>query len=285
MAFRTVAAFSFFVLIAGCAHFGPDEQGCWTDQCRAFELQRKALDERQRAEQAEKDKQERVRMAIENRKAECTAALKSSAVAPADKWECEKWLDDVERTERRARWEASGVTCIDRRIDERHIAVSCTLPARNGDADMVTGNEKMYQVAAFAALSAGKEFFVFAGRDHVDGSFSESRTPVQCEERNRGLRALAAGLAAMGPDATTNCTGFGNSTSCVTAVRQRPELPPPQYDCTGGEITKTLLSVSTTEYFELLSAQEAAARDNPQLPAFRRPFTASGIAKLFAGLP
>jgi len=287
MRFQLVLA-SIALGLSGCAHLGPDQQGCWTDECREFELRRaatekKKIEERKEGELAEKQRQkERAERA--DKIADCRATIQDQSAGPDARSECVRWLSEIERAEIQERWEASGVTCLDRRLDERHISVACDLPNRPGGPDMASGNEKMFQLAAFAALSAGKSFFIFTGREPVSGSFSESKSPVECEEKNRGLRALAAGLAAMGPDATSNCSTSMGNTYCETRVRQRPELPPPEFDCKGGDVTRTLLSAKTVEYFELLTAQEAAARDNPDLPAWRRPFSAASVSKVYSGL-
>jgi hypothetical protein len=238
---------------SGCAT--GDSNGCWTEECRV------------RATNAafERDRQQAPAPPTECEIAEANPATAAPAV--------------VQRC-RAARWQASRIACSDRRISTFTVEVTCSLPV---PADFSTSFEKSIQLAAFAALSAGRTGFVMSGDDLLQGQYEDSTTPVQCEQKNRALYALASGLRASQPSATTTCRpGFSGSVVCDT--HEQAPLPPPAIECTGGTATSRLVSIITHTRFELLTAEEAARAENPNLPAARQPWSAGLVAQAFAGL-
>jgi len=268
---------------------GRDADGCWTNHCRLVAARDKADKKRWQQEweaaAAVESQRRQERLAIAEKTTDCKWTVSDPASDPAVRDQCARWLEDLERVQRQARWTASGAVCVDRRTDERHVVVSCTLPNRSGEPDLLVGSEKVLQLAAFAALASGRTHFVSAGSDPIDGHFSDSATPVHCEEKHRFLHALGAGLTSMQPDATSDCTtGIGGGIHCETRVNPRTPPPPSKFTCTGGDVVSTLISVTTRDYFELLTGEEATARDNPNLPPARRPMAADGVAKVLSGL-
>ncbi|HVT07876.1 MAG TPA: hypothetical protein VHO67_10480 [Polyangia bacterium] len=174
------------------------------------------------------------------------------------------------------------------RLSENIVQVTCQLPVGPGAApDFYTATEKAIQHAAFATLAAGKSYFIGAGEDPVAARYRTSNVPVTCNVKNRGLYAAASLFAAAGSSSgvQTTCSTSGNTTNCSSSgsleTRPRPE---PQYECTGGETTSDLVGATTSDRYELLTPEEAAARNDPDLPPARRPFSARAIAQLFAGL-
>lgn len=127
---------------------------------------------------------------------------------------------------------------------------------------------------------------ILYGQEPITEAVQNSTTPVTCAQRHPALYALAAGLAAGQPDATTNCQRgvgfFSGQVNCTTNYR-RP-LPEPRFDCSGGEQVATPVSATTRDTYELLTDDEAKARNDPALPAMRRPWSARFIATVYAGL-
>jgi hypothetical protein len=221
-------------------------------------------------------------VAAEQRAAQYQAAVAACRAAEADP---KAPADYVARC-RAARWRDSGVMCFDEKLGERAVRITCTLSVLGRAPDFDTAYEKTVQHAAYAALSSGKTHMILVGQEPITEAVQNSTTPVTCKQRHPGLYALAAAANANQPDATTNCqrgvAWFSNQINCTT--RYREPMPPPRFDCTGGEQTSTPISFTTRDTYELLTADEAAQRNNPALPAGRRPWSAQFIAQTFAGL-
>jgi hypothetical protein len=224
-----------------------------------------------------------VRRQDEQREAEARAAAACRS-AEADPKADPKYVHQCVVT----RWAYSRIDCTDVRLSEKIVQVTCQLPIWPGlQPDFYTATEKAIQHAAYAALAAGKPYFIGAGADPVVGHYRNSTTPVTCDVKNRGLYAAAAVFASAGssPGVQTNCSTFGNMTNCNSTGSFAPRpIPQPQYECTGGQATSDLVGAGTSDRYELLTPEEAAARNDPDLPAGRRPFSARAIAQLFSGM-
>lgn len=214
----------------------------------------------------------------------CEEAVDDTSTTEERRHKCESWLAQ-EKEERRARWQASGVACFDHRTTERLIEVSCDIPVPpSGMPSFDVAFEKSQQLAAYAALSSGLTNTIVVGKDTLKGRLSTSTTPVECETESLGVFALRSyAWALLGGDTVrTNCTSFGNSTSCAT--NPGTPAPSPEVHCRGGESITSIASLHMTTQYEVLSTEEAKLRDSPVLPPERRPLAAAPIARLFEGL-
>lgn len=290
MYYRAVARFRMRVALlgvlavcsSGCAGLTRGGDACWTKKCLRQDAAAEEEQRRVAAAWARRD----ARLARDRKVKECRESLRDPDADKDAKRACARWLPRLFYTERQERWRASGIHCADKRSGEGRVEVSCTLPVSSGsDADFLTASEKSLQLAAFAALGAGKAYIIFAGSEQIEGRIAESTAPVRCEESRGEVSRLGLALQAMSeslqPTATTQCRPGLLGTDCETYVHTPPPRPSPRIECTGGNVVRTLTSIKTRDYYDLLGEEDAAQRENDLLPAERRPMRADKTARTF----
>jgi len=220
---RVLALLALAACVSACAT--TDADGCPNEQCRA---KLNAVKARLADEDAARAHETAVAEAC------ARAEARPAGVDPAYVRSCHL-----------KRWQQSGIVCIDKRIGERVIEVTCEVPVRGGPPDLATASEMIQKRAAVAALAAGHAYLVLAGEEQPVVNFANAARYASCE--------------ATGP--------LGLTSDCHTVS------------------APIAVSATVRRHYELLTETEAAARRSPAVPAARQPQSASQVAQAYAGLP